>query len=107
VDRLNERPSSHEGDANASPLDAAVDASSDLAAHGRPYVRHLLPELATRRLNDLAHNSASLSTPRQCVARHLSCALDFLISLLAVLFYISQLAAARSLSVTTLHLASP
>jgi hypothetical protein len=108
VDRLNERPNGHEGDRHHThPLDAAVDASSDLPAHGRPMSNAYCPSLPPAIPTIIAHDPARRSPPRQSAACHLRHLLDFPISRLVVLVHVYQLAAARSLPLTILHLASP
>ena len=112
VDCLSERPSSHEGSATPLPLDAAVSASSDLTAIAAsrstarspspppPSTTH--PSLATRSRSIPPHRLSPRdhSTRRptdQLIGRSPSC----IGSGLAVH------PAARSLPLTTLHLASP
>jgi hypothetical protein len=48
VDCLNERPDSHEGNAGAAPLDASVDASSDMPTHGHRVLARSVHALSRR-----------------------------------------------------------
>ena len=108
VDRLNERPNGHEGDATTrTPSTRIPDASSDLPAHGRPVSNAYCPSSPPAIPTIIAHDPARLSPSRQSAACQLRPVLDFSISRFVVRIHVHHVAAARSLPLTTLHLASP